>query len=451
MIQFIVLNIALGFWLTHANIDRFEVDVTPKQAKVGDTVDLTIKALDATGNVAKDYVGDILIFSDTDLKAEFPWVLAENTYKFKASDQGLVKFENAVKFTKTGKQVINVYDSMNEDIFWVGEVTISTTDVATSAASEEISIASPSNGTTIGANSVKVNGKASKNHKIKVTLNAGKVFETISNGEGIFDIEVTGLVDGQNSLQAEIFDATGKSIGKSQEVVVSVDSLTPSIQSIKTNPENTVEAESVFEIEIVSTPGLKEVKVILDDFAQTLKEGKSGTYTGSLTAPKTEGNYKIDVVLINEIGNETEVKAAKEILVNPVTQNAAAEVSCEDLAKDLIVTGGKVVKMKSKSIITWDKIDKAASYNVYKKNRTTWDLELVENVKDARIEINIVGNEVAYDDFVIKAVIDDGKCKVESATGGEMTQVQTGPKEIILLILAVLLTGVILRRKSQNA
>jgi len=72
-------------------------------------------------------------------------------------------------------------------------------------------------------------------------------------------------------------------------------------------------------------------------------------------------------------------------------------------------------------------------------------------VKDARIEINIVGNEVAYDDFVIKAVIDDGKCKVESATGGEMTQVQTGPKEIILLILAVLLTGIILRRKSQNA
>jgi hypothetical protein len=87
LIQFVVLNLALGFSVTFANIDRFEVDVSPKQAKVGETVDITVKALDKDGNVFKGYVGDILIFSDTDNKAEFPGVLAENTYKFKTSDQ----------------------------------------------------------------------------------------------------------------------------------------------------------------------------------------------------------------------------------------------------------------------------------------------------------------------------------------------------------------------------
>ncbi|MDZ7895377.1 MAG: hypothetical protein U5M50_10695 [Sphingobium sp.] len=98
--------------------------------------------------------------------------------------------------------------------------------------------------------------------------------------------------------------------------------------------------------------------------------------------------------------------------------------------------------MKSKSVITWDKIEKAAAYNVY-KNRTTGELELVEKVIEPKIEINITGDIVEYDDFVIKAVLDDGKCNVES-TNKEMTKVQTGPKEVLLLILAAILTAFIL-------
>jgi hypothetical protein len=115
------------------------------------------------------------------------------------------------------------------------------------------------------------------------------------------------------------------------------------------------------------------------------------------------------------------------------------------------VKNTKVVKMKSKSVITWDKLDKAAAYNVYKKNRTTGELELVEKVVEPKIEINITGDVVEYDDFVIKAVLDDGKCNVESTNSAEMTKVQTGPKEVLLLILAAILTAFILRRKNANA
>jgi fibronectin type 3 domain-containing protein len=103
----------------------------------------------------------------------------------------------------------------------------------------------------------------------------------------------------------------------------------------------------------------------------------------------------------------------------------------------LEVKNAKVTKMKSKSVITWDATPKAGSYNVYKKNRTTQALELVENVNQPRIEINIVGDIVEYDDFVIKAVLDDGQCNIESPNSAEMTKVQTGPKEMILLLIAV--------------
>lgn len=454
IIQFLIASMTVSFSTVYANIDSFEIDISPKQAKVGDAVDITIKALDASGNVFRDYAWDILIFSDTDLRAEFPWVLSDNTYKFKTTDQWVVKFENAVKFSQSWKQFINVYDSANEDVFGIGEITISTTDVA-SVSNTEIVINNPSSGTTIGNSTIKVTGKTEKNYAVEITLNASEKFETISNGEWMFDVEITGLESWQNSLVATILDAEGTIIGTSQEVIVNFDDLVPLIRSIKTTPENTIEAESSFDIEITSNPWLNEVKVILDDFIQTLQEWPAGTYKASLTAPKIEGNYKIDVILINEIGTETEIKAAKEILITPIPQNAAdepvVELTCEELAQDLEVKNPKVVKMKSKSVITWDETQKAASYNVYKKNRTSWELELVENVTQPKIEINIVWDVVEYDDFVIKAVLDDGKCNIESPNSAEMTQVQTWPKEILLLILAVLATAFILRRKNANA
>jgi hypothetical protein len=35
--------------------------------------------------------------------------------------------------------------------------------------------------------------------------------------------------------------------------------------------------------------------------------------------------------------------------------------------KPLKITGLKLVELKSKSILTWDKVDGAKSYNIYKK------------------------------------------------------------------------------------
>jgi hypothetical protein len=107
--------------------------------------------------------------------------------------------------------------------------------------------------------------------------------------------------------------------------------------------------------------------------------------------------------------------------------------------------------MKTKSVLSWDKIDKASSYNVYKKNRTTWELELVQNVTEPRIEINISWNIVEYDDFAVKAVISDVKCNnVESSNVSEMTKVQTWPKEIALVLFALLTWAWVLYFKRRR-
>jgi len=70
---------------------------------------------------------------------------------------------------------------------------------------------------------------------------------------------------------------------------------------------------------------------------------------------------------------------------------------------DLKITGIELTELKTKSILTWDAVDDAKSYNVYKKVSAT-QIELVENVLEPRYEIAIVGDEMKYDDFAIKAV-----------------------------------------------
>jgi len=55
IIQFLIASMTVSFSTVYANIDSFEIDISPKQAKVGDAVDITIKALDASGNVFRDY------------------------------------------------------------------------------------------------------------------------------------------------------------------------------------------------------------------------------------------------------------------------------------------------------------------------------------------------------------------------------------------------------------
>jgi hypothetical protein len=70
----------------------------------------------------------------------------------------------------------------------------------------------------------------------------------------MFDVEITGLEAGENILIATVLDASGKVIGTSSEIKVNFDAMVPSIRAIKTNPENTIESEAVFTIEITSNP-----------------------------------------------------------------------------------------------------------------------------------------------------------------------------------------------------
>ncbi|MDP5039068.1 MAG: hypothetical protein NWP80_01320 [Candidatus Gracilibacteria bacterium] len=448
------LSIGLTSLVTSASgIDRFELESTKTTLKTGESMDLTVKAVDKNGAVVTNFIGEVLIFSQTDTGAELPGELANNTFKFEESNKGVIKFENAIKFKKVGINDINVFDSSNPDIFGVLEIDV--TDSIISERTEEIQINYPEQGITIGKDNLTVTGSTQKNHKIILLLNNDNKIEAFSNDEGLFSVEIKDLKNGVNNIKAQIMSADDSILGETENVAFTIDSMVPKVKSIKINPEENIFPEDKINIELVSDEDLELVRATIGEQIITLSQSEQkGIYKGDFLAPNTDGNYNINIVLRNEIGVEYKEDNVKELKVLPkelptAEEPVEVEINCIDFEKELIITNQKVVKMKSKSVISWDKLDKASGYNIYKKDKESGELVLVEQVKENKYEIEIVGDEIIYDEFAIKAVLKDDVCDIESVDYAEMTKVQTGPKEIAIFIIALTLgLALILRRKK---
>jgi len=180
----------------------------------------------------------------------------------------------------------------------------------------------------------------------------------------------------------------------------------------------------------------------LNDLIQKLKEtSKAWVYSWTITAPKENWDYKIDVILKNELWTETRENWVKVVTVKNVELASAPTetstwINCDDLKKELVVS--------------WDKVEKATSYNLYKKDRNwTWMI-LIQNLTENQVEINIEWDKVEYDDFAVKAVLKNESCDIESSDYSAMTRVQTWPRELILIIISFLMVWIVffLRRKK---
>lgn len=429
---------SFAFWAT---IDRFEVELSPKTAKVWESLDLTIKAVDKNGSVVTDYDWTIMIFSISDKEASLPIILSDATYKFKSSDQWVVKFENWVKFTKAWKQDIKVFDFQKEDYTWQDEVNI-TED--SSSSNSEIEFISPDNWITIWDNKIKVSWSTVKNHKVKIIVNQNKSFESTSNNNWIFEKEILNLKDWENIIKAQVLNSDLKVIWETSDLKVKVESNWLSIKNLKIIPEE-VFVEWAYNIELLSNPWLKEVSVVVNDSVINLKESESWLYKWSSFAPKSPWTYKVDVNLLDDLWHKLntlwvwsfKVKELNSALAEDKKELSTWELdsATEKVRDPLKITWLRLVELKTKSVLTWDKLEKAKSYNVYKRNSSWW-LDLVTTVFEPKFEINIEWDKVKYEDFYVKANWEDENWEYEGVLS-DPTKIKTWPELLIVLVLSL--------------
>lgn len=444
------------------NIDHFNVTLEPSTIKAGEALDLTIEAVDKNDNTVKDYVGSILVFSETDNEADFPTVLKDSSYSFTLSDEWKVTFENAVVFKNTGKQSLSIYDLDDDTIWWGASVDVTEQQVVNNT---EISIVSPDDRITLWWDELTISGQTKKNHAVSVSIDGEKTEDTTSNGDGIFEVTVKDLSNGEHTIIAQVYNADKDVIGTSKAVTINIDASLPVFKNFDIKPGKT-ELEPTQEIELIvlATKWLTKVQVVLNDTIENLEEVSDGLYTKVTNAPEEAGMYQIDIMLEDELSHELkiqwvdsiEVKALEAAPEIVVVSSGSTDENTDDTPRDpLTIKNLKLIELKTKSVLSWDKVELAENYNVYKvmtdeNGEINGKLELIDTVTQPMIEVPIVWDEIKYDYFAVRAQAKTGSGE-EMYEGdlSEATKIKTGPEIIILLLISLLIGGIFFFTRKQ--
>lgn len=445
------------------SIDRFSVTMEPSSVKVGEAIDLTIEALDKNDNVVTDYEGAILVFSETDEEADFPTVLRDSSYKFEISDEWSVTFENAVVFKNAGTQSLSVYD-LDDDTVW-GEASVEV--IQTTVINDtEITIISPDDRVTVAWSEVLVSGQTKKNHAVTVKVDGSISEETTSNSDGIFEVRFEELSNGEHTIIAEILDADKNVIGQSDVTTINVDASLPVFKNFDIKPGKVdLAPTSQIELLVLASKWLTKVNVIINDTIESLEEVSDGLYTKVTNAPEEPGTYQVDIILEDELSHEVVIQWADNIEVKaleaaPVIVVGSGSVELEveeptEVRDPLTIENLKLVELKTKSVLSWDVVEIAQNYNVYKvmtnlAGEPTGKLELIDTVEQAMIEVPIVWDEIQYNYFAVKAQAKTGSGEeLYEGDLSEAAKIKTGPEIIILLLISLLVGWVLFITRKQ--
>ncbi|MFZ4462119.1 MAG: hypothetical protein ACOYN2_06625 [Patescibacteria group bacterium] len=304
-----------------ADTDHLEVTAAAT-AKVGEAMDLTVKAVAKDGSVVKNYVGTVFVIVDNDNKATVPY---SEGYTFTSSDQGQKTFSKGLSFTKEGTFKVVVSDFDKPKIEGNTKVKVSVGEASTATGGELVTITSPDADSTLGGTDLAVTGATKKNSKVQLFLNGTKALESQTDDKGAFMFQVKNVDQSQNIVSVKVLDGTDKVIGESSKVSVKVGSEGPAFNSLalttgatkgtKANDYSAV-AGAKIAVSVNAEAGLKEVTVTAGTSVEVLKESKTtGKYEGEITAPTASGTTSIDVSLKNALGKTTLKTAAATLMV----------------------------------------------------------------------------------------------------------------------------------------
>lgn len=455
LLLFLILSISSGL-TAFANVHHFNVELSKEQVKVWEALDLTIKAVDEQENVVTDFTGSVIVLSDTDFEAKFPWVLedSEQTYTFLESDAWEVKFENSVVFSKEWEMSVSVFSEESDDIWGQAEIIVTNTEAKVEE--KYIEITSPESLSTITQKNLTISWSAEPNHKIIVDINGEKV-ETQSNTEWNFFVNLEEIESGEMNIIAEIYDAEDNLVGATQEVSITVDNSLPKLISASFSKNEVMEGE-LLNIEIIADKNLDSVSVVLNDVKINLEEWEEWTYTAEITAPNEAWEYNGLIELVWNLNkkfqddktlilNVKKEEVKKEEVKEEPKQEENPEVELNS-AEELLIKNIKVEKFEDHSVMSWDKVEWATGYNIYKANKETRELEFIDNIEVNSYTIQIVWDKTIYDNFYIKAVKTTDWVSEEITDYSKATKVQTWPTEVvIILFLSLFIAYMIARRK----
>lgn len=324
---FLSMPLVSVFWAasetsdSSSKVDHFEVSTNQDNVKIWEAIDLTVKAVDKSWNVKKDYLWIIYITVDNDTKATIPY---SDGYQFVASDLWQKTFSKGLSFTKEWKMKVSVLDIDNDQLEWSTDVNVSAWSASTGSSSKgDLVITSPDNWVTVPDWTVKVSWTTKKNSKVQFYLNWSmlKDLETQSDDSWNFLVEMKNLTQQNNLIQVKVLDWNDKTIAESDKISVTVEQTNPLYKSISVKEWTEVPMWSEVNIEVLADAWLPEITASIWDSSQTLTESKTtpGTYEWKLTLPSAAWDYPVNLTLKDKLWKTT--NKASAVVIKAIESN----------------------------------------------------------------------------------------------------------------------------------
>lgn len=331
-------------------VDHFKIEDLPETIEVGEALNFTVTAYDVDEVVATDYMGEIR-FSSSDDNATLP-----NDYTFEAEDQGIHTFSLGLSFKTEGVQTLTVTDLDNPEIQAEIEVqvenggsgssVVNSDEQDTISVSEDFQIFTPLEG-TYSSNTLTFSGQAPYGVTVTIYDNDVLLGKTQATANGEFTYEATTLADGNHTFVLST-EEEGEILETSDEIEVTIDTQVAAVDKVEIDPEGDIFAGDPFTITVYTEPDLSQVGVIFNNILFDLTEDPlvNGVYQATLTAPDELGEYDMDVILVDEIGNE--ISYEKVASLNVVTSDASESTPPGN------VTGVEAVSDDSSIALSWE-------------------------------------------------------------------------------------------------
>jgi hypothetical protein len=292
--------------------DTVALEITANTtSRVGEAIDITIRAVDKDKKTVIGYRGSV-IFNTDNIGDTVP--APGKTVAFLADDNGEKKFSKGLIFKKSGKQKIYVSD-VSDDIMGEATIIVDAATVTPIVSDANVTIITPENDTKITDDMVMVSGKTRKNSKITLMLNGQDVGTIVSDDTGIFTKNLTGLTQENNILIANLIDGTSTTVASSPEIRFGRVLASASIYGLSISPSATVESSSPIDIVVDATPGLSEVSISLDGSILITKETTSGKYNVNTVAPQQSGTYKLTINQKDSLGQAKTTDSSTSLVV----------------------------------------------------------------------------------------------------------------------------------------
>jgi len=301
------------------NLNHFSIDGFPSYIKPGQDITFSISANDQDDQVVENYTGVVRFSADGSNSDN---VLLPEDFTFKADDLGTHDFSLGLKFLAAGTYTLVVTDVNNtivkgEKTIVVGEDSGSGSSDSINTSSSKPSITTPLSG-DYSLNVQTVSGSAPAGMTVKIFDNDQEIGSVQAGQDGSYSYQSVPLADGDHSIYVVTVNGSNTVVETSSTVDIKVDTAPPLIDDLVLDPKSGLSSGELLNIKLFTEPELSQSACIFNDdiIDLTPSLGQDGVYTASLEAPKDAGEYGLDFLLVDELGNEVTYKDKATIIVS---------------------------------------------------------------------------------------------------------------------------------------